>query len=51
MIAMRCMRTAQQIGLRVPQDISIIGFDGIGLGAELFPRPATIVQPNEEIGR
>lgn len=51
LIAIRCLRTAQQIGLRVPQDISIIGFDGIGLGAELFPRPATIVQPNEEIGR
>lgn len=51
LIAIRCLRTAQQIGLRVPQDISIIGFDGIGLGTELFPRPATIVQPNEEIGR
>ncbi|MCC9163100.1 MAG: LacI family transcriptional regulator [Alcaligenes faecalis] len=51
LIAIRCLRTAQQIGLRVPQDISIIGFDGIGLGAELFPRPATIAQPNEEIGR
>jgi DNA-binding LacI/PurR family transcriptional regulator len=51
LIAIRCLRTAQQIGLRVPQDISIIGFDGIGLGAELFPRPTTIVQPNEEIGR
>lgn len=51
LIAIRCLRTAQQIGLRVPQDISIIGFDGIGLGADLFPRPATIVQPNEEMGR
>ena len=51
LIAMRCMRTAQQIGLRIPQDISVVGFDGIGIGADLFPRPATIVQPNEEIGR
>ncbi|MFP5193975.1 LacI family DNA-binding transcriptional regulator [Alcaligenes faecalis] len=51
LIAIRCLRTAQQIGLQVPNDISVIGFDGIALGAELFPRPATIAQPNEEIGR
>ena len=51
LIAMRCMRAARLLGLRIPQDISIVGFDGIGLGAELFPRLATVAQPNEDIGR
>ena len=51
LIAIRCMRAARLSGLDIPQDVSIVGFDGIGLGAELFPRLATVAQPNEDIGR
>ena len=36
-----------QIGLRVPNDISIIGFDGIPIGNVITPRLTTIVQPIE----
>src|SRR5690606_37568038 len=50
LIAIRCVRAARLLGLSIPGDISIVGFDGIGLGAELFPRLATVAQPNEEIG-
>ena len=50
LLAMRALRAAHLCGLRVPQDISITGFDGIALGAELVPSLATIAQPNRDIG-
>jgi DNA-binding LacI/PurR family transcriptional regulator len=51
LIAIRSIRAAQLAGLRVPQDISITGFDGIALGEDLIPKLTTITQPNAEIGR
>lgn len=36
------MTAAQELGLNVPQDISIIGFDNIALAAELSPPLTTI---------
>lgn len=51
LLALRCMRAAALAGLRVPEDLSVIGFDGMALGTELRPSLASIAQPNEEIGR
>lgn len=51
LLAIRCMRAAHLVGLRVPEDLSVTGFDGIGLGEELTPALSTIVQPSTEIGR
>lgn len=51
LIAIRGIRAAHLAGLRVPQDISITGFDGIALGEDLTPMLSTITQPNEAIGR
>jgi DNA-binding LacI/PurR family transcriptional regulator len=51
LIAIRSIRAAQLAGLRVPQDISITGFDGIALGEDLIPMLSTVTQPNAEIGR
>ncbi|QHI99718.1 substrate-binding domain-containing protein [Xylophilus rhododendri] len=50
LLALRALRAAHACGLRVPQDLSIAGFDGIALGQELVPSLATIAQPNREIG-
>ena len=49
--AIRCLRAAHLAGLRVPQDISIAGFDGIALGEDLTPMLSTVAQPNADIGR
>jgi DNA-binding LacI/PurR family transcriptional regulator len=38
-------------GLRVPGDISVIGFDGVAEGETSTPPLTTIAQPMEEIGR
>lgn len=51
LLALRAMRAAHECGLSVPQDISITGFDGIGLARDLTPRLSTIAQPNAEMGR
>jgi LacI family transcriptional regulator, repressor for deo operon, udp, cdd, tsx, nupC, and nupG len=51
LLAIRCVRAAHQVGLRVPEDLSVAGFDGIGLGEDMTPALSTIVQPSAEIGR
>ena len=50
LIAIRAIRAAHESGLRVPQDISITGFDGIRLGEDLTPRLTTVWQPNAHMG-
>ena len=50
LLALRCLRAAQLAGLRVPQDISIVGFDGIALGLDTMPMLSSVVQPNNEAG-
>lgn len=50
-IAIRSIRAATLAGLRVPQDLCVVGFDGIGLGRDLTPSLASITQPNEAIGQ
>jgi DNA-binding LacI/PurR family transcriptional regulator len=51
LIAIRSIRAAHLAGLRVPQDISITGFDGIAIGEDLTPMLSTITQPNQAIGQ
>ena len=49
--AVGAIRAIVDAGLRVPEDISVIGFDGIELGAYCTPALTTIVQPVDEIAR
>jgi len=41
---------ASELGLRVPQDLSVIGFDDIPEAAMASPRLTTIAQPLQEMG-
>lgn len=50
LLAIRTVRAAWQMGLQVPRDLSVVGFDGIDLGRDLTPSLGTVVQPNREIG-
>jgi len=49
--AIGAIRALQDVNLRVPEDVSVIGFDDIKAAAYTMPRLTTINQPLEEIGR
>ena len=51
LLAIRSIRAAHLSGLRVPQDLAVVGFDGIALGEDLTPALTTVTQPNHDIGR
>ena len=49
--AIGAMRDFQQAGLRVPQDISVVGFDDITVAAYSIPPITTVRQPLMKMGR
>lgn len=50
MLALGCIRALRSLSLRVPDDVSVVGFDGIGVGDLVNPSLATIVTPGKEMG-
>ncbi|MGW9112974.1 LacI family DNA-binding transcriptional regulator [Microbacterium sp. NPDC055683] len=48
--ALRTMEVAQERGLRIPDDLSIVGFDDIPAAASSEPTLTTIRQPLREMG-
>ncbi len=46
-MAIGVMRVAHQAGLRIPEDLSVVGFDDIPIGQQMFPALTTIRQPVE----
>jgi DNA-binding LacI/PurR family transcriptional regulator len=51
LLALAVIDAARQLGLAVPRDLSVAGFDGIEVGRLVRPRLATVVQPTVEMGR
>jgi len=49
-MAIGATRSARELGLRVPDDLSVIGFDDIDLAAYLDPPLTTVRQPIREKG-
>jgi len=50
-LAAGAMRAITQAGLRIPQDIAVVGFDGTELAEMVSPQLTTIEQPSRDIGR
>ena len=48
-IAFGAIRALVSAGMRVPEDVSVIGFDGITMSRYCVPVMTTIVQPSEQI--
>ncbi|MEO6918574.1 MAG: LacI family DNA-binding transcriptional regulator [Collimonas sp.] len=50
LLALSAMRDLRALGLRVPDDVSVMGFDGIPLGELMDPMLSSVEQPSEQIG-
>lgn len=50
-IAIGAIRRIQEMGLKIPDDIAIIGFDDIELASHIQPKLTTVRQPLHELGR
>jgi len=48
-MAMGAIRQLKDLGYSVPDDISVVGFDGISLADYYCPRVSTIKQPEDEL--
>jgi LacI family transcriptional regulator len=49
-LAIGAIRVLNDEGIRVPQDVSVVGFDDIDIANYISPRLTTISQPLSEIG-
>ncbi|WP_175552145.1 substrate-binding domain-containing protein, partial [Pararhizobium antarcticum] len=47
--AIGLLRCSRDMGIRVPEDLSIVGFDDIPLASLVLPRLTTIRQPVQQI--
>ncbi|WP_423185308.1 LacI family DNA-binding transcriptional regulator [Alishewanella sp. d11] len=50
-IALGAMSVARQLGLRIPEDVCIVGFDGIEEAERAYPTLTTVAQHSDEKGR
>ena len=50
-LALGLIRAMHEQGRRVPQDVSVVGFDGLAVGEYSFPPLTTVRQPVESICR
>ncbi len=50
-IAIGCIRTLRESGLRVPDDVSVAGYDDINYAALYSPALTTVAQPRDALGR
>lgn len=51
LLALGCVSSLCNSGLRVPEDISVLGYDNIALGEVARPALSAIAQPTREMGR
>lgn len=50
-VAVGAIRALRDMGLSVPENVSVVGFDGVDIGRYTLPRLTTVEQPVEEIAR
>jgi GntR family transcriptional regulator, arabinose operon transcriptional repressor len=48
--AVALMQSAQQMGMRIPDDLAVVGFDDTRLTSHVYPPLTTVAQPCQDIG-
>jgi LacI family transcriptional regulator len=51
MVAAGALQALREGGVRVPEDVSVVGYDDIPLAIDVFPSLTTVSVPHEEMGR
>ena len=51
MVASGAYLAARELGLRIPEDLSVVGFDGLDIGRVLDPPLTTVIADGAELGR
>jgi DNA-binding LacI/PurR family transcriptional regulator len=51
LVAAGAYLAARELGVRIPQDLSVVGFDGLDIGRVLDPPVTTVVADAEALGR
>lgn len=51
LVAIGCYKAAHELGLHIPNDVSVVGFDGIDMGEVMGPPLTTLSVFPREIGR
>ena len=51
LLAIGALRAAADLGLQVPKDVSLVGFDDISIGNYLVPRLTTVTKYTHELGK
>lgn len=49
-LAYGALRGLHDLGIRVPEDVSVIGYDDLELSSKLVPALTTVAQPRDELG-
>ena len=50
-MAIGCYEAARILGLQIPQDLSIVGFDNEDIAASMDPPLSTMILPHDEMAR
>ncbi len=50
-VALKTFRILSGAGIKIPQDVSVIGFDDTILAKATYPQMTTVIHPKEQIGR
>jgi LacI family transcriptional regulator len=50
-MALGILHAAQRRGMRIPDDLAVVGFDGLAEGAQFTPSLTTVSQPLGELGQ
>jgi DNA-binding LacI/PurR family transcriptional regulator len=51
MMAIGTLRASHEAGVKVPEELSVIGYDDIPLASLVVPRLSTVAQPKYELGK